>query len=846
MRSSSRILASCSALIICVFLAACGGGGSKPPAPPAPLTITTSDLTQATVNVPYSFYLVGNGGSGSFTWSVSSGSLPPGLTLNPTSAQISGTPTAAGTFPFTAKVTDEASDTATANLTINVSGAIVITCTSCAPHTSNLPSGVPGTLYTATLTATGGVAPYTWCVVEINNGGCDDGSGGALPMGLTMDTSTGVISGTPTMPQATTQVTVEVKDSENPQSAGSTTISISIFGITTGSLPSGEIYSPYNQTLLLLGGTKPYSWCVIESGGGCDNGSGGALPAGITLSASCTGTQQLVCPITGTPTVAGSFPFTLQVTDSEHPAVVATEQLSIDIAGISNSLLTGNFLMALTGYKNGNPYVMGAAFVADGNGNITNGFLDLNDGSGETIDSHGNVVPQTMTTGSAYSLNPNGTGTITIVTSAATYNFSVVVSATACVSTSNKSSCGTIIQRDPSNPQTYATGVLKVQDKSFFNIHTFFPGSFALQAVGATPSGSRYVAAGALAFNSSTLVDLNCVQWGLNSGCPIDQNSAGTRAYNPIKGSFSSTLDPVTGRGNFVDFSFQTDPSGYCTGSIGPPHVAPCTYAYYVVNHSEMILVSADPISKPANLTLWIAFRQLSSAGGWTLTSLTGASVAEFNALNPNGGSPLPNITVGVFTSDGAGNATLHTDENIGGTLHLQQSSTGTYSIDSTGQKTGKVTLTGFSTQFGVAPPVLYLYGSNNGYFVGVDGKATSGAIEPQTGSPYSNTSVKGSYAGGTTVATQSAVTDSVTFMFADGVGILGGTQYTSGPSGPGGPSNLALSYSVDSTGRAVVQQGCPQHCAAYGYVYVVSPTRFVMLPVGREPSLGIFFSGEQ
>ena len=331
MRSSSRILASCSALIICVFLAACGGGGSKPPAPPAPLTITTSDLTQATVNVPYSFYLVGNGGSGSFTWSVSSGSLPPGLTLNPTSAQISGTPTAAGTFPFTAKVTDEASDAATANLTISVSGAIVITCTSCAPHTSNLPSGVPGTLYTATLTATGGVAPYTWCVVEINNGGCDDGSGGALPMGLTMDTSTGVISGTPTMPQATTQVTVEVKDHENPQSSGSTTISISIFGITTGSLPSGEIYSPYNQTLLLLGGTKPYSWCVIESGGGCDNGSGGALPAGITLSASCTGTQQLVCPITGTPTVAGSFPFTLQVTDSEQTPAMATGMFTITI-----------------------------------------------------------------------------------------------------------------------------------------------------------------------------------------------------------------------------------------------------------------------------------------------------------------------------------------------------------------------------------------------------------------------------------------------------------------------------------------------------------------------------------
>ena len=125
MRSSSRILALFSALILGVFLAACGGGGKTPPPPPGPLTVTTSTTTQATVNVPYSFYLMGSGGTGSYTWAISGGSLPTGLTLNSTTAQIAGTPTAAGVFHFTAKVTDDTSESATADLMINVSGAIL-------------------------------------------------------------------------------------------------------------------------------------------------------------------------------------------------------------------------------------------------------------------------------------------------------------------------------------------------------------------------------------------------------------------------------------------------------------------------------------------------------------------------------------------------------------------------------------------------------------------------------------------------------------------------------------------------------------------------------------------------
>ena len=237
---SSRILALSFALIISVFLAACGGGGGGNNNPTQPLTITSTVLTQATVNEPYTFILQGSGGSGTYTWAITKGSLPKGLMFTGAQALINGTPTQAGKFTFTAQVTDSKNDTASQQLTLDVTGAISIACNSCAAGTLNLPAGTPGQPYTATFAAMGGIAPYTWCVQE-SSGTCDNGSGGALPAGLTIDPSTGTISGTPTTPQSLTPFTIQATDSESPQSSGTAQIMLSIFGVVTASLPAGEI-----------------------------------------------------------------------------------------------------------------------------------------------------------------------------------------------------------------------------------------------------------------------------------------------------------------------------------------------------------------------------------------------------------------------------------------------------------------------------------------------------------------------------------------------------------------------------------------------------------------------------
>jgi len=502
----------------------------------------------------------------------------------------------------------------------------------------------------------------------------------------------------------------------------------------------------------------------------------------------------------------------------------------------SNATLNGTYAFTFSGYKSGAPVIMAGSFVADGAGHLTSGLLDYNDGSGEPL-SGLNIIPQTLASGSVYSISGSGLGTMTIVTNLATYKFAIAVAAGACsINAQFLSTCGRLIESDAAHPQDYGSGVIKVQNPQYFPVTSFFPGNFAFEYVGTDPSGNRYAGAGAFGTNSSTLVDIDCSTdrggngWGLLS-CPSDANDAGQAAANPINGTFSSTIDQHTGRGNFADLTFPSDPEGRCTHHW-------CDFAFYIVDKSEMILIATDPISTPANMTLWLAVRQTSNSG-WSLASLSGASIPELSAVAPNGGSPLPDITAGWLLASASGNGTLFFDRNRGGTLSLQQSTHGGYAIDTLGQKTGRMTMSGFSSLFGTTPPVLYLIGTNNAFVVGTDAEATSGLLEPQVGTP-SNNSVNGIYAGGSSAPGVSAVTNSVAAMFANGVGTIAATQDTSGPGGPAGPNSFILGFQVDPTGRAVVTE----RGVRYGVLYVVSPAKFVMLPVGSDPVLSVFADG--
>ena len=308
-----------------------------------PLNFETLGLPGAVAGTPYSRALSASGGTQPYTWSVDTGSLPAGLSLDPASGVISGTPTKAATSTFTVKVTDSGHRQRTATsqkLTLIVVSGLTVT-------TSSLPQGAVGEAagYAAQLSATGGTGPYVWTAT------------GTLPAGVSLDPG-GVFSGTPT----TTGVfpfTVQVTDGSSPPLTITQSLTITVVGslkITTQSLADALSGQSYAQTLTATGGTAPYTWSVAR---------GSSLPTGLTLdpvTGFISGTAQataapasvtITVVDTGPPVQTASRTFTLRVSS---PLTFTMPRIPVAVAGQSFSVTppppsggSGSYLWVETG-----------------------------------------------------------------------------------------------------------------------------------------------------------------------------------------------------------------------------------------------------------------------------------------------------------------------------------------------------------------------------------------------------------------------------------------------------------------------------------------------------------------
>jgi hypothetical protein len=219
-------------------------------------TITSSSAitTTATVGTPYSSSITPTGGNGSYYCTLDSGTLPPGLSVAPASSSstaasctVSGTPTTAGSYSFILLYQDTSgANGISSSYTVTVAAGSALSIA-----TATLPTPVITKAYSQTVQTSGGTAPVTFAV-----------SAGSLPAGLSLSTSTGVISGTPTTAGAYS-FTIKATDASSATAtkAYSGTIAAAP-AISATTLPTPLINQAYSQTVTTTGGTAPLAFSV--------------------------------------------------------------------------------------------------------------------------------------------------------------------------------------------------------------------------------------------------------------------------------------------------------------------------------------------------------------------------------------------------------------------------------------------------------------------------------------------------------------------------------------------------------------------------------------------------------
>lgn len=255
------------------------------------LQIVTSSLPQASVSTGYSTTITATGGVPPYLWSAPGG-LPAGFVLDSGSGILNGTPLQEGVFTFNIQVQDSLNQTTLRSLQLVVGSLLNIT-------TASVKNGLVGQPYEDFFTAFGGTAPFNWNLLSPN------------PPGLTLNPSTGVLSGLPSLP-GIFNLTVRVTDALGATATRSYSVTVTpAFTITTQTLAAGTLGLFYEQTLAATGGTQPYFWSL----------SGSPLP-GLQL-------NQFTGAISGIPTQGGTFAFVVLATDSAGQQT--TRQLSLTV-----------------------------------------------------------------------------------------------------------------------------------------------------------------------------------------------------------------------------------------------------------------------------------------------------------------------------------------------------------------------------------------------------------------------------------------------------------------------------------------------------------------------------------
>lgn len=286
----------------------------------------TTQAGRASVGVAYNAVTSVSGGSAPYLFRISSGSLPPGTSLNSATGSITGTPSVVGTYNFVLSALSSASGSTSASFHL-VSGS---------PEPTPSPT-VYGSTPVQIVVVSGGsggdisisISPSSATIPSQGQQQFTAQVSGTANTAVTWSASAGTISSTGdfTAPKVTSNTTVTVTATSASSSSLHATATLTVtpqvvLTIANSTLPQGQANTPYGATLSASGGVSPYHWSL----------SSGTLPSGIQLQASSG-------VITGMTALSGSYPFTPKVTDASGKT--ATQPFTLTISSGSASGFDG-------------------------------------------------------------------------------------------------------------------------------------------------------------------------------------------------------------------------------------------------------------------------------------------------------------------------------------------------------------------------------------------------------------------------------------------------------------------------------------------------------------------------